>query len=301
MTTIQLACFRCFVEEGSVTKAARRLCVTQPAVSQQIRLLAGDLGCELFHRRGHHVELTPDGEFVYEKAKSILSELESLPQELRSRGRQIIGTVRVGSGQIAAKTVVADAVHSMIEDYPDVSFSLFETNSSNLPELVLNSRIDLGVGILPQARKGIRSEKLLTGRLLLICSQQNPLSSRQSISRCELRKLNMIRHSKENSARVIAFDLYGENDAESHFRLEAMNVETILSYVQRDMGVALATNYSIEWLKPAGIATVEIEDDVEIAWGVMSDASRPVSKVANVFVEKLKEQFSCRGTGGTAC
>ncbi|MBT3380566.1 MAG: LysR family transcriptional regulator [Lentisphaerae bacterium] len=292
MTTTQLSCFKCLVEEGSVTKAAQRLCVTQPAVSQQLRLLTESLGCRLYHRRGQRIELTADGEFVYGKAKGILSELEGLPQELRSRGRRVIGKVRIGSGQVAAKTVVGDTIHDMSERYRDVSFSLFETNSSKLPELLLKSQIDLGVGILPHSRDGIRFEQLLKGRLLLICSQKSPLSSREIISRRELRKLNLIRHSKETTARAIAFELYGEGGSEANFRLEAMNAETIIAYVRRNMGEALATSHTIDWLKPHGIATVELEDTVQIPWGVMSDASRPMSKAAKAFVDRLTAQFS---------
>ena len=174
MTTTQLSCFRCLVEEGSVTRAARRLCVTQPAVSQQLRLLEEDLGCELYRQHGRHIELTPDGEYLYERAKRILSELDRLPDGVRSRGKQAIGRVRIGSGQVAAKTVIRDTIHDILQQYPDISFSLFETNSSSLPELIRKSRIDLGVGIVVTRHKGIHFEQLLTGRLLLICSEHNP-------------------------------------------------------------------------------------------------------------------------------
>jgi len=292
MTIVQLACFRCFVEEQSVTKAARRLHVTQPAVSQQIHLLAENLGCALFHRSGSSFELTAQGEFVYERAKGILSQVEGLREEIGSYGDKIVGKVRIGSGQLAAKTILADAVHELSAEYPEVSFSLFETYSSNLPELIRRTRVDLGIGILPRNAKGLRPVKLLSGRLVLICSQRNALSSRASISRSELRKLNLIRHSRENMARAIAYELYGEDEMSGKFRLEAMNTETIMSYVQRDLGVALASSYTIEWLNPSGIATVELEEETEIPWGIMSDASRPLSKAAEVLVEKLTQRFS---------
>jgi LysR family nitrogen assimilation transcriptional regulator len=292
MNTTQLSCFRCLVEEGSVTQAARRLCVTQPAVSQQLRLLTEELGCELYHRHGRRIELTADGEFVYQKAKGILSELDGLPQELRSRGRKVIGNVRIGCGQVAAKTVVGDTIHAMVEPYREVSFSLFETSSSRLPELLLKSQIDLGIGIPPDNRNGLRFQQLLTGRLLLICAQGNPLSSKPVISRRDLCKLSLIRHSQENTVRAVAFELYGEGDAETTFRLEAMNAETIIAYVRRNLGVALATSHTIDWLQPEGIATVELEETVQIPWGVMTDASRPSSKAARVFVERLAAQFA---------
>jgi DNA-binding transcriptional LysR family regulator len=297
MTIVQLACFRCFVEEKSVTKAARRLYVTQPAVSQQLHLLAENMGCELFHRRGSHIELTPEGEFVYEKAKRILTELDGLRDELESRGSKVVGKVRVGSGQVAAKTILGDVVHDMSREYPEVSFSLLETNSSNLPQLILRSRIELGMGILPERSKGLCLEKLLTGRLVLVCSQENGLSSRASISRSELRTLNLIRHGRENTARRIAYDLYGKDDDGHGFRLEAMNTETIMSYVQRNMGVALATSYILEWLGLTGLATVELEEETEIPWGIMSDAARPLSKAATVLIGKLRNRFSTSSAG----
>jgi DNA-binding transcriptional LysR family regulator len=184
----------------------------------------------------------------------------------------------------------------MSQRYPEVSFSMLETYSSNLPELLLKSKIDLAAGILSQGRSDLRVEKLLTGRLLLICSKRAALSARRSISRRELRKLNLIRHSMQNTARGIAYEMYGEAEVKGRFHLEAMNSETIISYVRRNMGVALATSYMIDWLKPAGIATIELEDSIDIPWGVMSDPSRPMSKAATVFIDKLRDRFSTRST-----
>lgn len=292
MTTTQLSCLKCVVEEGGVTKAALRLGVTQPAVSQQLQLLAAELGCQLFHRRGKHYELTSDGRFAYEKAKAILSEMEGLPDALRSRRGQVSGTVRIGSAQVAAKTVVGDAIHGMSRRYSDVKFSLLETGSRHLPELVLKSQIDLGVGIVATKPRGIRFEALFTGRMLLICSRKDKLSSRESISRRDLRELNLIRHSREDPARALGFDLYGEKEEDSSFRLEAMNTETIISYVKRNLGVALALSYVIDWLKPSGISTIELEDEVEVQWGIMSDPTRRLPKAAEVFIDTLRERLS---------
>lgn len=297
MTLSQLSCFRAFVEERSVTEAARRLGVTQPAVSQQLQQLSEALGCDLYHRHGSKFTLTAEGWAAYERAKRILTELDLLEDDIRSRDGNVVGTVRIGSGQVAAKTVLSDTIQAMMTAHPRVSFSLVETHSSALPDLIRHSRVDLGIGILPRADRGLRLQQLLSGRLLLICSSKHELSARRSISRHELKNLSLIRHSREHTTRIIAYELYGEDRVAGNFQLEVMNTETIIHYVQRDMGVALASSYAIAWLNPSDIATIEIEESADIPWGVISDAARPLSAAARVFVETLKQQFPADAGG----
>jgi LysR family transcriptional regulator, cyn operon transcriptional activator len=289
MNFIQLSYFKHVVDEKSFTKAAQRLYVTQSAVSQQVNLLEESLGCQLLYRKARNLRVTPDGEFIYQKAKSILSQFEGLRDELKSRGKKIIGKVKIGSGPIMTKMVLTDVVSNMLSRFPKVSFSLFETYSGNLTKSLLESRVDLGLGVLDEENKQIHSEKLLTGRLVLICSTHNNWSSRQSIPLNELSKINLIRLTDKNPESRNLVNCFNEIEMGVNFQLEAMNTETIVSCVQRNMGMALAPDYLINLLAPKGIAVIELEKKIELGWGVMSDKCRPVSKAALVFIDNLKQ------------
>jgi DNA-binding transcriptional LysR family regulator len=291
MNIIQLKYFKYVIDEMSVTKASRRLFVTQSAVSQQIRLLEDELDCKLFYRRGQNIQITQDGEFIYQKAKAIISQFEGLHDELKSRGENVVGKIRIGSGPVISKKLLPDIVSDMVIDYPDVSFSLFECYSRNLRKAIIESRIDLGLGQIIEHDEGIVTEKLLTGRQVLICSAKSKWHSLESVSLRDLSKFNLIRHVDKVEDDYFAKQIQ-ENSSAKELQLQVMNTETIIPYVKRDMGVALAPDYIIELLTPEGISIVKLEEKIPISWGIIRDKSRLFSKAEQIFIDSLKQKLS---------
>ncbi|OQA82191.1 MAG: HTH-type transcriptional regulator BenM [Lentisphaerae bacterium ADurb.Bin242] len=289
MNITQLTYFKHTVDEMSVTKAARRLFVTQSAVSQQIALLSAELECRLFYRHGRSLQLTPEGEFLYQKAKNIIIQMEGLSDELKSRGKNVVGTVRIGSGPVTGKKLLPEIISGMLTKYPDVSFSLFEIHSSSLIKSIVESRIELGIGQIDEEDERIHFEKLMVGRLVLICSSQSEWSKLKSISVRALPKLNLIRRVREVEYSRLSKIL--QTAAGRNFQLAAMNTETIVPYVKLNMGMALAPDYIIAMMKPKGISQIRIEEEIRIPWGIMRDKFRPVSKAAQVFIDKLKQKL----------
>ena len=291
MNIIQLRSFKYVVDEMSVTKAARRLFVTQSAVSQQIRLLEESLECKLFYRQGQHIQVSQDGEFIYQKAKNIISQFEGLRDELKSRGENVVGKIKIGSGPIISKELLPDVVSNILTNYPDVSFSLFESYSNDLIKAIIESRIDLGLGQIDDNDKRIVSEKLLTGRLVLICSSESDCRSLKSVSLQDLSKLNLIRRVGDVESTYVT-EVMQNNGNSNDLQLKAMNTETIIPYVRRDMGVAIAADYIINLLKPEGISVINLEDKIPVSWGIMRDKFRPISKAEQIFIDNLKQKIS---------
>jgi DNA-binding transcriptional LysR family regulator len=289
MNITQLTYFKYVVDEMSVTKAAQKLFVTQSAVSQQIGLLAAELECQLFYRKGRVLQLTPEGEFVYRKAKNFIIQMEGLKDELKSRGKNVVGKVKIGSGPVTSKKFLPDIISNMLTTYPEVSFSLFEIHSSNIIKSILESQIDLGVGQINEEDERIYSEKLMTGRLVLICSSCSKWGSVKSLSLRDLPKLNLIRRVKEVENNHISKILPA--DTNRNFQLEAMNTETIMPYIKRNLGMALAPDYIVDLMNPEGVSTIRLEEEICISWGIMRDKFRPVSKVAQIFIDKLKQKL----------
>lgn len=290
MNNFQLSTFKEVVDKGGFTKASRSLGITQSAVSQQIKSLEEELSCRLLHRRSRQLELTPDGEFIYQKAVGILAEFDGLKDELQSRRGEIAGKVKVGSGPVATRTILADVVANMLERFPRVSFTLRETGSRDLKRSLLESRIDVGVGIVDEDPR-FQSETLLTGRFVLICSTGHAWSSRRSVSAEELANVNLIRHVDEFKDPRLPARRFEESHAGTNFQLEAIRTETIIAYVRRDLGVAVAPDYVVQWLKPEGVSTVDLDETIDISWGIMSDRRRPLSKAAMAFIDQLKRRM----------
>ncbi|MDD5728225.1 MAG: LysR family transcriptional regulator substrate-binding protein, partial [Victivallales bacterium] len=143
--------------------------------------------------------------------------------------------------------------------------------------------------------KRIYSEKLMAGHIVLICSSQNKWRSVKSVSLRDLPKLNLIHRVKEVESNHFSKILPG--GINRNFQLEATNTETIVPYVQLNLGVALAPDYIIDLMKPEGICKIKLKENISISWGIMRDKFRPVSKAAQVFIDRLKQKIGRQSVG----
>ena len=131
------------LREGSISRAAELLYVSQPSLSQMVRKVEEELGAELFVRHTTPMVLTPEGECYMQAARSIRSIQENLSRkldEIRSGSR---GEILLGIPVQRALEVVPRIFPWMQEHYPEVRIRLTETGSDSLESLLLNHRLDM--------------------------------------------------------------------------------------------------------------------------------------------------------------
>lgn len=135
---------------GSLTKAAEELFISQPAVSQAIRQLEGQLGMTLFNRGHRGMELTAQGgELVIddvEKALRLLSGVEDKVSKLRHSAQ---GTLRIGASETIFQYCIADRLIEYHKLYPDVKFELISDVSPKIVDYLKADRCDVGFLNLP--------------------------------------------------------------------------------------------------------------------------------------------------------
>ncbi len=120
----QLTTFVTVVSEGSMTAAADKLYLTQPAVSQQIRNLEEDLGVELLVRGVRQIKATPQGEVLYEYAKKIINLTQQAEIAIKSIGNQMKGQLRIGTLNSLGIHLMSPIVGRLMRHNPDLSLKL---------------------------------------------------------------------------------------------------------------------------------------------------------------------------------
>ena len=148
MNLLQLKYFREVVVSGSVTLAAHRLHITQPAVSQQLSLLAKELDCELWIKRKHKLRLTEAGRVVFQYAELMLEQVYLMKKEINNlnAAEEITGSITVGCGPLLARSLLPQLSVDFIRQYPKVNLSIYESDSLLLPSLLEDGSIDIGLG-----------------------------------------------------------------------------------------------------------------------------------------------------------
>ena len=155
-----LRSFLAVTREGNVTRAARRLHVSQPALSRQLSDLEKEFGCQLLVREARGVTLTEEGMLLRKRAEEIVGLAERTEQEMRTPTAELEGDVWVGGGESRGMGIVAQAAARLTDRHPGVRLRLYSANAVDVIERVDKGLLDFGV-IMGSDRPGGRFETLV--------------------------------------------------------------------------------------------------------------------------------------------
>ena len=152
----QLTTFVTVISEGSMTAAADKLYLTQPAVSQQIRNLEEDLGVELMVRGVRQIKATPQGEVLYEYAKKIIHLTQQAEIAIKSIGNQMKGQLSIGTLNSIGLQLMSPIVGRLMRHNPDLMLKVAYDTGEELIKGFKKSQYD--VIILPETKTEFNSE-----------------------------------------------------------------------------------------------------------------------------------------------
>ena len=176
--------FLAVAREGSVTGAANFLHVTQPTLSRQIKELEEELGTKLFVRHSHSVSLTPDGMRLRKRAEEVVDMIEKTEAEFAVKEESVEGDVHIGAGETRVMRHVAEVIHELRKDYPNIHIHLYSGNLEDVAERLDKGLLDFGVLIQPADLSKYDyvnlPEKDVWG---VVTRKDSPLAARQAIRR----------------------------------------------------------------------------------------------------------------------
>ena len=201
---VELRHLRYFVavaEELNFSRAAGRMYLSQPALSQQIRKLERELGVSLFHRTKNHVELTEAGLALLKGARTVLVLVEQTARETREVGGVENRHLKVGFPEYANHTPVADALQAFRRRYPYVELEEHETftlqETLGQIDKLRDGRLDVGFMLRPgEEGDAIELEHVLDIELVAALPEGHPLAGREEIPMRELSDERLILFSR---------------------------------------------------------------------------------------------------------
>ncbi|MET1122466.1 LysR family transcriptional regulator [Priestia megaterium] len=141
----QLIYFVTIAEEGNISKAAERLHMAQPPLSQQLKLLEEELGIILFERNTRRMQITDAGQLLQNRAQQIIELMEKTSKELNDLKEGSQGVLSIGTISSAGETLVPIMVQNFHKVYPGVDFRIKESSTFEILELVKRGVVEIGV------------------------------------------------------------------------------------------------------------------------------------------------------------
>ncbi|MFS2050249.1 LysR family transcriptional regulator [Variovorax sp. Varisp41] len=233
--------FRAVAEELSFTRAADRLHIAQPPLSQQIRQLEEELGVQLIDRDNRPVRLTEAGTLLLERAVAIMSQFDAAVDDVRRIGRGHSGKLAIGFAGSAMYSVLPDVLNAFRDRYPEVELSFSELLAAEIAEALSRRSIDVGFsrpGLPPDP--SIEQRLLITEPLMAAVPTRHPLAARATIPVEELHGQAAVlypRHPRPSLTDLILHAL-GERGIVLELKEGARNMQTALGLVAAGAGIS---------------------------------------------------------------
>lgn len=277
---MHLRYFVAVAEELHFGRAARRLHMAQPPLSQQIMKLEDELEVKLFTRSSRKVELTSAGKIFLEDARDILKRAEVSRRAMRELSTGARGALSLGFNEPAINTFLSATVREFVDTYPEVKLSLLELETAEQLEALAMRRIHLGI-MRPFGYDlgAFQQRSLWTEKYLLALPENHPLCEHETISPLQLKNEKFIMFPRSLNPALFnciteAFETYGFRPRVVQ---DAVSKQTTLTLVAAGLGLALVPQSS-RHLAPKAVNFRPLADnntfpDVEITAVWLSDIS----------------------------
>ncbi|MET3722010.1 MULTISPECIES: LysR family transcriptional regulator [unclassified Arthrobacter] len=261
MNLRRLELFVAVAEELHFNRAAERLHMAQPPLSQQIRKLEEECKTQLFVRNSRNVQLTADGELLLTHARKLLSQYGAMTAALRQARDGEIGKLRVGFVSSAAISALPPVVRELRSHWPGIDLELREETTDSQIELITAGALDAGIAREVRTVPGLGTTLLQNERLVVAVPADHPLAPRPSVGLGELKGERFIAFPRDRISRL--FDhiaaLLHAADVDFDLAQQAVQFPTILGLVAAHLGIAVVPE-SLRAFAIPGLVYLDIQD-----------------------------------------
>jgi DNA-binding transcriptional LysR family regulator len=236
-----LQCFVILAEELNFSRAAERLHIAQPALSQQIRSLEERLGTQLVDRARRPLMLTEAGHYLCTEARQILGSLEQMTVAAQEIGVGRRGWLSIGFTRSSMYSVLPPALKKFHTAYPQVELKLYEMLTEEQTDALRDMRIHVGIGRQPVAVEGCTSCTLLRERVVVALEAGHPLAARKTLRMADLADTPLILYPKHQNAQFkhSVQSLYRDAGVTPMVAHEAYEIQTAIALVAAGLGVTI--------------------------------------------------------------
>ncbi len=296
----QLKAFLAIAEAKTFTAGARRVNVTQAAISMQIRQLEDEVGLPIFTRTPRRVILTEAGEYLLERARKILREHDSALAEIAEVAGAEYGRLRIGSASGTWAMNQLPAIMSGLRvKFPHAELTVSAGTSEKLVDRMMHGEIDTAFVSLPVENLNISTESLFSDEIVAIAHPKHTLAKEKYISAATLAGEKLILGERGGNTRRMIDEFFNAANVRPNITMELSRQEAINKMVENNLGVGMAGAKSVARdIRESKLISWFIEG-AEIKWdlGLARLRGGHFSPIGKEFVRLCKESFVQREKG----
>ncbi|WP_392711195.1 LysR family transcriptional regulator [Rhizobium ruizarguesonis] len=244
----QLAMFKAVAEELHFGRAAAKMCIAQPALSNHVMALEKELGCPLLIRSTRRVELTRAGATFYDRAVRILSDMELTAELTRTVGGSRIRQIKIGTVYPATVGLLPVFLDKIARKFPDVRIHITSGNTGDIIRGLETGQINLGF-IRPVENIGsLRFFTVAHDRYLLALAKLNPLAVKEEIAIEDLRDQKIIAFNRQNLSFTERYftEKFEQYDLTRNIAYSCDDTYSLVSLVSAGLGIGFAPEWTLD-------------------------------------------------------
>jgi len=240
--------FYTVAKAGNISKAAKELYISQPAISKSIQKLEESLNCKLFTRSSRGVLLTDEGEILYEHVKNAFDSLNEGEKKLKDSIDLGIGKIKIGVSSTLCKYILLPYLEEFVHRNPHISISITCQSTNETLRLLEDNQIDIGLVGRPSPTRNLQFDFVKEIEDVFVANKDYLANLKaRNISEDEvLQKGNLILLDSNNMTRQYIDDYLKKNEIEISDFIEVSSLDLIIEFAKIGLGVSSVIKQFVE-------------------------------------------------------
>ena len=280
---------------GNISRAAKELYISQPAISKSISKLEDSLNTVLFTRNSRGVQLTDEGQVLFEHTRDAFEELAKGEQELKRIREFNMGHIRIGVSNTLCRFIMVKYLKGFIEQYPHIKITIESQPTTQTLSMLEQQRIDIGLVVEQKSAKSMNFIPVMDIEDIFVAtpSYLENLRLREGADTDVFQSGNLMLLDKNNITRHYIDDYMAVNEIVANNLLEVTTMDLLIEFARIGLGIGCVIKEFVkEDLDSGRLAQLKLDTPIhKRTVGFLWQSSR-TSKALDTFIRFCKEQDS---------
>ena len=291
----QYRIFYAVAKAGNISRAAKELYISQPAISKSISKLEDSLNTVLFTRNSRGVQLTDEGQVLFEHTRDAFEELAKGEQELKRIREFNMGHIRIGVSNTLCRFIMVKYLKGFIEQYPHIKITIESQPTTQTLSMLEQQRIDIGLVVEQKSAKSMNFIPVMDIEDIFVAtpSYLENLKLREGADTDVFQSGNLMLLDKNNITRHYIDDYMSVNEIVANNLLEVTTMDLLIEFARIGLGIGCVIKEFVkEDLDSGRLALLKLDTPIhKRTVGFLWQSSR-TSKALDTFIRFCKEQNS---------
>lgn len=274
------------------TRAADKICLTQPALSSLIQQLEHELGVSLISRHTRQVELTEAGKEFKLTAEKLVTDFEQALYDVRTYKSMRRGRLSIAALPSVCSSILPSVLAKFSFEYPDIKINVMDCTGQEILDALNDKRVDFGISYT-QSDKELEATPLMKDALMVVCHRKHAFAAQKQVSWLQLVDERVIAMEKGTTIRTLIDSNALAKDIKLDIILEPRMMPTALAYTEAGIGISILPSSGVSQNLSKDLRTLPlVEPRIERGIAILRRRDKAITPAAKIFQHYLQQHLA---------